>query len=362
MFDNGMLAFFVGSDWREQAIAAGETASEADVLSRVALECKAFEEQNDTLLDDALRNAAAAYNLNHISFVVDIDKTMADLDWSGYTNREEIRTHVNAAMRNYRAALKLRSEEFRKKVSDEAHAAYLNLVSNDNTRSERFKRIAALMEKYKAEHVFRDKLAGEYDSSPSVALIQMRADLTAFTGEKLEGGEKVAYYRDSDRTNALWDWNRIFTMKKRLFIQSVEEKAEPVVEEVAVTPKQQSKVDNLNQMSLGTAKIADKLMDLGIELKEVTEDLEWVQKRKRQRFGTSHSIEAYSHLALFDNNGFKGALRPTFAGNKALKEKYGAKFGTNASSHFDGGWWFIDATSDLDELYDDILGHAEQAA
>lgn len=119
-----------------------------------------------------------------------------------------------------------------------------------------------------------------------------------------------------------------------------------------LTERQQAKISELNNGNIDNLEsLGDKLSELNIVLKPVTEDLAWKSKRGRKTF--SSAIPAYSKFALQDLNGKSGALGTCFAGraNRENKDTYKATYGADASSQFAGSWWFIDSKCDLDALY-----------
>ncbi|WP_212756588.1 hypothetical protein, partial [Vibrio sp. 2-2(9)] len=161
-----------------------------------------------------------------------------------------------------------------------------------------------------------------------------------------------------------WSLNRmkgaygsLFTYRstqREEFIEKYLNADKPEKAEVQVTETQKVKIDNISAINVESIEKFSELMSgIGIDVKMVTSPISWKPKRGRNR--KEIVVEPYERIGLMDNNGLKGSLKVMFAGDKEAKAEYGADFASNASSEFNGGWWFISAKADLELLAKSLL-------
>ncbi len=350
-----ILNFFIGRDWKDQAIEAGNKASEADIAKAVQAVIKNVEAHETDDLDDALRKLEVRSFFGGHPIVVTVKSDVAEIDWKGYTNRKEIATIQSRLVNEYSAELIQRSVAYRQAAKDKAFAAYRDLVSSDPTRTERLEAIAKIMQGSPAPQLFRVEIKSIYGEDKDAANIVIRADLAVKGfGEQTNGDAMAAL--DNEYDSSIWAWNDVYISNKQAFIESVL-KLEEEVKPSPVTEKQQAKTDAINATNAqGFSDLVNACKKFDIIVKEVTQDLAWVGKSRNRVF--NNKIAAYTKIALQTPDTTGGILKSTLGGNNALKKELGAKYGTNCGDGFVGSWWFIDSDADLSILVSALADNA----
>lgn len=355
--EHGVIATVAGSDWLARAQAGGKIASESDVIAAVQKAIAICESEPETLeeLERSLIEAATSYSISQIQFVKFVQNEVNVLDWSGYSNRDEIEGYLKKAMVDYRAGFKVRGEAKRQEVIDKLFANYVALVKSDTSRKERLIKVNEHMQRYKRSHDFFNKIEPLYPDDDS-AIVTVYADLTV-TGRhsQLENGDKLLASSSYSRRSTIDKWDSVRLSYSNVFNQTIDElygdKKEPEPAPV-LTERQQAKIDQMQSVDFaGLKTLSAQLPTIGITLKEVTSDLSKTWKGRRT------TIKAYSKFGLQDSKDKDGALASMFAGNKEAKAKFGAVYATYLDG-FDGSWWFIDSECDLKALYDELIKHS----
>ncbi|MGI3093886.1 SNF2-related protein [Vibrio diabolicus] len=358
--EHGTIKALVGDDWMQQAQSGGNVATQSDVVAAVqnAINTVERDEANQPYLESDLIEAASSYMISRIRVVEWVQNELNALDWTGYSNRNQIRGYISDAMKDYRSAFKERGRIKRQEVIDKLFADYIALVKSDPSRKERLIKLNESMQRRKRSHDFINDIDALYPDDNS-AIVSAYADLTVTERHaQLEGGEALLATASYSRRNALDKWDSVRLNYRNVFDQKIDElygeKETPELEPV-ITDRQKEKVEQVLSVDFeGVDTLKTELAKIGITVQPVTQDLSWKYKRK------TISIKAYEGIGLQDINEKQGALAKLLMGRKNAdnKEKYGAKFNSDPSNDFVGAWWFIDSESDLESFYQDIMAVA----
>jgi N12 class adenine-specific DNA methylase len=358
--DHGTIRALVGEDWMQQAQAGGNTASQSDVVAAVqkAVEATESDAENQSELNAGLIEAAGTYSVSRIKFVEWVQNEVNAIKWDGYSNRDEIKTLVSDAMKDYRSSFKARGEVKRQETIDKLFADYIALLQSDPSRKERLIKLNEAMQRRKRSHDFMNDLDELYPDDNS-AIVSVYADLTITERHsQLENGEKLLATSSYSRRSALDKFDSVRLSYPNVFSQKIDElygEKEVPEPEPVITERQQEKIEQIQSVDFdGIETLKTELAKIGITVQPVTQDISWKYKRK------TISIKAYAGIGLQDINEKQGALAKLLMGykNKDNKEKYGARFNSDPSEDFAGAWWFIDSESDLESFYNDIMAAA----
>ena len=368
---SSILTHFLGRNWEEMAKEQGKKADEQDVIERITLEIKKFETDNQTLYNQALLKAESTYH-GSIEFFKALEKYIDDLNWKGYVNRTEISTFKRRQMTRYGETLKERSAQH---IAEQEHLLFSNftkLVGSDPTRPKRLAEIAKAMKKYKptSDHHLIKVVDSLYSGDVQEAMLQVCADLHAIGYKSFDSGDGLLVAESWDFTRAKGNFGSMFMgygsggIDRQTFIDKylTAEAMKPTP--VVVTEKQAEKLENIDGFDAGSVDtFAEAVSQLGIEVKTLTQDIpKWSFQRngRGKRYG-GQPMEAFKFIGLMSNERGGGPLKELLAGNRSLKAELDAKFipaGAFAEYGFDGGWWFINASSDLANLADQLFDTA----
>ncbi|HHX8374133.1 TPA: SNF2-related protein [Vibrio alginolyticus] len=358
MLEHDILSFFIGSDWDKQAMENGNQVSEQEVVELVTLEIKAFEEKYPELYQEALLKAETTYKTS-ITFLKELDNHLSNLKWTGYTNAHEARRLSAREFTRYTDILTERSSEYRTELEDKLFADFTKLVANDPDRAKRLSQIAYWMTQYKPTtdtHLLK-KVDAIYGENSQETMLKVCADLHAIGEREFLSGDGLIFSDDWSLNRMKGAYGSLFTYRsaqREEFIEKYLNADKPEKAEVKVTETQKVKIDNISAINVESIEKFSELMSgIGIDVKMVTSPISWKPKRGRNR--KEIVVEPYERIGLMDNNGLKGSLKVMFAGDKEAKAEYGADFASNASSEFNGGWWFISAKADLELLAKSLL-------
>lgn len=339
-----LMGDYVGRDWMDIAYERGNSATQEVIQKQLSTQIIYCEDTYKDSYNKAMIGDTDSY-FNHV------DDVVKNIDWEGYVNRAEIRQSSNKIVANYQTIIRERSYEFIKDARDSAFAAYTSVCSSDPSRNDRMIKVSELMQKYVREHNFMESCRELYPENANQATIMIYADLTAM-GRKdpLSNGDLLYNtHRNNVLSSAMWEWRRVFTMYKRVFMQDVDalqEKNIPAKEDVPVTGVQKEKIENIGDVPIEFSAMVDVLSEIGITAKINSDALAHVYR------GRKTDMPANSYICLFDKNGRKGALGKTFAGrrNADNKEEFSALYSVDISDEFTGSWWFVPTNNDLTAL------------
>lgn len=361
LLDSNILSHFIGRNWEAIAKEQGNKASEQDVLERFTLEVKKFESDNQTLYNEALRQAEVKY-IEQIEFIRELNKLADNLKWVGFVNRSEIQRTIRKELALYKERLNQRSEQYRAEQEDLLFSTFTQKVSDDTGRAERLSKIANAMQKYKptSDHHLIKVVDGLYTEDQE-GLLTLSADLHAIKQKTFDSGDGLLLTDSYELTQRKSEFGTIFMgyrsagLNREDFIDKYSSKSSPVSSTVTVTTKQAEKIVNIGELDISSVeKLAEVLSGIGVEVQLVTDSI--TSKKKSRGRWYSNSFDAYKHIGLMDTNGTDGALKPFLAGrNNPNKEKYGAKYAADVSDNFNGSWWFVDASANLTELAKELL-------
>lgn len=363
--DNIILSFFLGRDYSEQAQEHGTKATKDQVIERVRLEIKQYEESNQADYNKAVFDFAdqSQYNHENHQFAKSLKDYLQKVKFTGYSNRDEIRKTLHEVFYLYLNELGNIADRKREEVIAQIAVRFVELVDNDPSRPKRLAQTAHFMAKYKREHDFTKNNSAQY-SDDQDGYLMMFADIHA-------AGIR-AYNVDDDIhqmifNGSLWRAESEFantfryTDRKGDFIRKFNTPPAEVTKQVIMSESKQKQLSSTADFDFESLDaFANAIAHTGIKVQAVTKDLPW-EKMVKSKTGQGKEkklgkIKAFINIGLLDANGKDGALGKLFAGNANIKSKYKAYFNAKITdSDFYGAWWFISSQSDLKELAKELL-------